>query len=94
MLGSSLLSVFGCRSTWLRFPLLPFLLGFFCWGLLLLWFRFLGVISRFLLLWGCRVSAAHCSIVCVWISVLSEAIVGLVGCDEVLCYLEKGGKPT
>ncbi len=63
---------------------------------MLVWVWILGGISRFLLFRrlsvcfrGWRVSAAYCSVVCIWISFLCEAIVGLVGCNEVLCYLGK-----
>ena len=97
----SLLSGCRCLLTWICFPLLPFLLGFFCCRLLLVgvWVWALGGISWLLLswrlaiwFWGCWFGAAHCSVFCIWVSFLSEAVVGLVGCNEVLCYLEKQSK--
>lgn len=90
------------NQTCFKFPLLPFLLELLRWGFLLAGVHFLDAISWFLLFWrllvsfrGCSIFAALCSsIVRSLATFLCETIIGLIGCKEVLRYLEKLKKPA
>lgn len=90
------------NQTCFKFPLLPFLLELLRWGFLLAGVHFLDAISWFLLFFrllvsfrGCSIFAALCSsIVRSLATFLCEAIIGLIGCKEVLRYLEKLKKPA